>query len=347
MSMFARIATALAVVTWSLAAHAQPAPGRPLDPNVGAPVAPAARDNRTFVVDRVIAVVDDSIIVQSELRARLAAMIPDLQAITDPKERARRLDKLKTQMLDEMVNEQLIVSAAAEARIEVTLDEVTAAVDDIKKQNKLDDTSLAAALAEQGYTMSAYKEDLRRQLLRLRAVNQLVRPKVNITDEDVRAKYAEMSRRADSVSAVRLSHLLIKVPDKATEQDLAKAKEKAAVAMGRAKAGEDFAKIAADMSDDDATKGSGGELGWFERGSINPEWESVVFSMDKGDVRGPISGPQGLHVFLVTDIKRTDLKTFDALKEQIRGDLQRREMDKQTATWIQELRKKAYIDIKI
>ncbi|MCE9574753.1 MAG: peptidylprolyl isomerase [Deltaproteobacteria bacterium] len=295
MSMFVRLATALTIVTCAVTAVAQPAPGRA--PDVGAAVAPQSHDERTFVVDRVIAVVDDAIIVQSELRARLAAMIPDLQAITDPKERARRLDKLKTQMLDEMVNEQLIVAASAEARIEVTLDEVNAAVDDIKKQNKLDDAQLAAALAEQGYTMGAYKEDLRRQLLRLRAVNQLVRPKVNT--------------------------------------------------INRAKSGEDFAKIAAEMSDDDATKASAGELGWFERGSINPEWESVVFSMDKGDVRGPISGPQGLHVFLVTDIKRTDLKKFEDLKEQIRADLQRREMDKQTAAWIQELRKKAYIDIKL
>ncbi len=344
MSMFVRTATAAALLTWSLTAAAQPSPRAP---DVGAPVALEPRDTRTFVVDRVIAVVDDAIIVQSELRARLSAMVPDLQAITDPKERSRRLDKLKTQMLDEMVNEQLIVAAAAEARIEVALDEVNAAVDDIKKQNKLDDAQLASALAEQGYTMSAYKEDLRRQLLRLRAVNQLVRPKVNVTDEDIRAKYSEMSRRADSVSAVRLSHLLFKVPEKATEQDLAKSKERAAAAITRAKAGEDFTKIAAELSDDDATKGTGGELGWFERGSINPEWESVVFSMDKGDVRGPISGPQGLHVFLVTDIKRTDLKSFDALKEQIRADLQRREMDKQTAAWIQELRKKAYIDIKL
>jgi peptidyl-prolyl cis-trans isomerase SurA len=310
-------------------------------------VAPAPADHRTYVVDRVVAIVNDTIILQSELRARLAALAPDLQQIQDAKERARRLDKLKTQMLDEMVNEELIVQAAGEARIDVEATEVQAALDEIKKQNKLDDAGLAAALSEQGYTLAGYREDLRRQLLRLRAINQLVRPKVNITDEDVRAKYDQMSRRSDAVSAVRLSHILVKVPDKATEQDLAAAKDKAAKAIQRAKAGEDFAKIAADLSDDDATKTSGGELGWFERGSINPDWEAVVFSMEKGEVRGPVSGPQGLHVFYVTDIKKTDIKSFDELKEQVRADLQRREMDKQTQTWVEELKKKAYIDIKM
>ena len=143
-----------------------------------------------------------------------------------------------------------------------------------------------------------------------------------------------MTRRTNAVSAVRLAHILIKVPDHPTEQDLAQAREKAASAIQRVERGEDFAKVAAEMSDDEATKGSGGELGWFERGSINPEWENVVFSMNKGDVRGPVSGPQGLHVFRVTDIKRTNIKPFDKMKDQIRANLQRVEMDKQTQQWV-------------
>jgi peptidyl-prolyl cis-trans isomerase SurA len=325
---------------------AVPAPATPAPAPRKAPP-PAPKDNRSYVVDRVVAIVNDTIILQSELRARLAAMVPDLEQIQDPKERARRLDKLKTQMLDEMVNEELIVQAAAEAKIEVDAPEVQAALDEIKKQNKLDDAGLAAALSEQGYTLAAYKEDLRRQLIRLRSMNQLVRPKVNITEEDVKAKYDEMNRRSNAVSAVQLAHILIKVPDKASEQELAAAKDKAAKAIQRVKAGEAFEAVAAQMSDDDGTKNTGGQLGWFERGSINPEWEAVVFSMEKGDVRGPVSGPQGLEVFLVTDLKKSDIKTYDQLKEQIRADLQRREMDKQTQQWVQELKKKAYIDIKM
>jgi peptidyl-prolyl cis-trans isomerase SurA len=305
------------------------------------------RTNRKLIVDRVVAVVNDAIILDSELQARLIPVLADTAQITDPKERARRVQKLTTQMLEEMVNEELVVQAAEEAKVEVEPAEVNAAMDDIKKQNDLDDAGLAKALAEQGYTLSSYKQDLRRQLLRLRAQNQLVRPRVNVTDDDVRARYDQMQRRSEAVSAVRLSHILIKVPDQPTEQVLAAAKEKAAKAIGRVKAGEEFAKVAATESEDPATSATGGELGWFERGSISPEWEQVVFAMEKGDVRGPVSGPQGLHVFFVSDIKRTDMKPFDDLKEQIKGELTRREMDKQTTQWLEELRKKAYIDLKV
>jgi peptidyl-prolyl cis-trans isomerase SurA len=299
-------------------------------------------------VEYVVAVINDAIILNSELEARRLPVLGEAAQITDPKERERRITKLTSQVLDEMVNEELIVQAAEAAKLEVESSEVQAALDEIKQQNKLDDSGLTAALGAQGYTLAGYKHELRRQLLRYRAMNQLVAPKVNITDEDIRARYDQMARRTEQVQAVKLSHMLFKLPEHATEQQIAEAKDKASKAIARVKAGEDFAKVAATESDDESTKATGGELGWFQRGSMaNPEWEPIVFAMEKGDVRGPVTGPQGFHVFLVTEIKRSDLKPFPEMKDQLSRELRRREMDKQTQTWVEELRKKAYIDIKL
>ena len=298
-------------------------------------------------LERVVAIVNDAIILQSELDARLTPVRAEAEQITDLGERKRRLAKLASQVLDEMVNEELIVQAAAAAKIEVESSEVQAALDEIKQQNNLDDAGLAQALGAQGYTLQNYKADLRRQLMRLRAVNTIVQPKIQITEEDVKARYDQMQRRSEAVSAVRLSDILIKLPDHATEQQINDAKAKAAKAVERVKGGEKFEDVAKEISEDDSTKASGGELGWFERGSINPDWEQIVFSMEKGDVRGPVSGPQGMYVFLVTDIKKSELKPYAEMKDQLTKELRRRELDKQTQTWVEELRKKAYIDIKL
>lgn len=310
---------------------------KPTSPNAG----------KKVIYERVVAVVNDAIILRSELDVRMIPLLGDVQQIADPKERDRRIDKLRAQALDDMVNEELIVQAAEAAKIEVEASEVQAAIDEIKSTNNLDDDKLAHALAEQNYTMASYKQDLRRQIMRLRAVNQLVAPKVNVTDEDIRARYDQMQRRSDAVSAVKLSHMLFKLPEHATEQQVAEAKERAAKAMDRVKAGEEFAKVASEVSDDVGTKATGGELGYFQRGSINPEWEPIVFAMDKGDVRGPVTGPQGLHVFQVTEVQKSNLKPYAEMKEQLSRELRRKEMDRQTQTWIEELRKKAYIDLKI
>jgi peptidyl-prolyl cis-trans isomerase SurA len=320
------------------------APTKPIDPT--GKKSPNA--GRKVVVERVVAIVNDAIILASELDARMVPVRAEAMQIQDPKERERRLVKLTSQVLDEMVNEELIVQAAEAAKVEVDASEVQTALDEIKTSNNLDEAGLAQALAAQGYTIANYKTELRRQLLRLRAQNQLVAPKVQITDEDVRAKYDQMQRRSEAVSAVSLSHILFKLPEHPDESQLKAAKEKAAKAVTRVKGGEDFAKVASELFEDEGTKATGGALGWFQRGSMaNPEWEPIVFAMEKGDVRGPISGPQGLHVFMVSEVKKNEVKAYADVKEQLTRDLRRREMEKQTTTWIEELRKKAYIDIKL
>jgi peptidyl-prolyl cis-trans isomerase SurA len=322
----------LLVLIVALAVPAVAAAQKPASPNAG----------KKFGLERVVAVVNDSIILQSELEARLVPVRAEAEQITDPTERRRRLAKLATQVLDEMVSEELIVQAADAAKVEVDSSEVQAALDEIKQQNKLDDAGLAQALASQGYTIQGYRQDLRRQLLRLRAVNQLVAPKVQVTDDDVRSRYAELQRRSNAVSAVYLSHILIELPEHPTEQQIADARAKAAQAIQEVNTGKAFAEVAKTFSAD-----SNVELGWFQRGSINAEWEAVVFSMQKGETRGPVTGPRGLEIFNVGDVQSAAIKPYEEMKEQLQRELRRRELDKQTATWVEELRKKAYIDIKL
>jgi len=306
-----------------------------------------AKDKKRDIVDKVVAVVNESVILSSELRMRVAPLAAELQNVSDRRERERREAKLQAGALDDMINEELIQQAAVESKLEVSAKEVQNALEEIKRQNKLDDNQLAEALRLQGHSLASYRSDVREQILRMRAINMLVRPRVSITDDDVRAKYDGMSRRSAAVSKVRLSHVLISLPQKPTELELSAAKDKAAMVVNKARAGEKFSKLAEKYSDDERTKPIGGDLGWIKRNSIDSEWEVIVFSMAKGETRGPINGPAGLHVFHVTDVEKSEQKKFDEVKEQIRNDLYRREMDRQTRLWLDELRKKAHIDKKL
>lgn len=316
-------------------------------PAAGASEPANASKSKRVILDRVVAVVDDAVILQSELVGRLMPVLAALEAIDDPRERQRRQENLTSQMLDEMIAEELIIQAARAASLGVEPKEINAAVAEIKQSNNLDDAQLTAALAQQGYTMETYRKDVERQILRMRAVNMLVRPRVTVTDEDVRARYDAMQRRSAAVSKVHLQHVLIGLPENPSGPELAAAKERASQVIARAKAGTPFADLAREYSDDVGTRESGGDLGWIERGSIATEWETIVFAMDKGEVRGPISGPRGLHVFHVSDLARSDVKSFEEEKERLRSELYRKEMEKQTDAWIQELREKAFIDKKL
>ncbi len=307
------------------------------------PVVNDQRKGKGVLVDRVAAVVNSSVILQSELLTRATPLVADLHQIQDDRERLRRAKKLTDQMLDDMIDEELVVQAAIEAKLEIKQKEIDDAVADIRKQNNLDEATFKQALSAQGYTMTTYRRDVQRQMMRMRAIQMLVRPRVTVSDDDVRARYDSMTRRSSQISKVHLHHILIALPGKPSEAQLAAAKAKAAMIIEKARAGEDFKGLAAQFSDDKATKDDGGDLGLIERGTIATEWEAVVFSMEKGEVRGPISGPQGLHVFYVSELAKSDLKAFDELKEEIRNELYRKEMDKQTTLWLNDLRRKAHI----
>jgi len=344
--MNARFPLAFLLAAAVLAPSLAPAQPRAADPKAAKA---AEKPRRTFVIDRVVAIVNDAIVLDSELTVQLLPYEEDVDNIEDAKERARRKDKLRAQVLDEMINEELIVEAAKEANLEeISSKEIDEVIRETRSEHKLDEAQFQQALSAQGYTLAQYRNNMRRQLTRLRAVKMLVAPKVNVSDDELRARYDQMVRRSEEVSSVRLSHILIALPDRPTEAEVATARAAAATVISRVKAGETFGAVAAELSDDENTKASGGELGWIERNTLDPQWESVVFGMAPGDApRGPINGPKGLEVFYVTEVKRNAMKTFDQLKDQLRGELQQREMQKETTRWIEELRKKAYLDIKL
>jgi parvulin-like peptidyl-prolyl isomerase len=139
---------------------------------VGAAVAQAAPVGTVSVIDRPVARVDDVVVWQSDFDARATQV--------DPKD--------KPQLLDQIIDETLAVAEAIKQKIDVDKTEVAAALDEIKSQNKLDDAGLDAALKQVGYTRPRYEKELERQLLRLRAQNQLVAPRVLVTDADVTAE---------------------------------------------------------------------------------------------------------------------------------------------------------------
>lgn len=137
-------------------------------------------------VDRVVAVVNSDVILDSEVARRLAPMAQ--QQGKPPPADARK------QMIQLMIDEILLMQEASRVRIEVSDQDVSGAIQEIKKQNGLDDAALEKALAAQGYTLELYREDVRQQILRLRAISVVIRPRVTVRDEEVEAAYKEAKK---------------------------------------------------------------------------------------------------------------------------------------------------------
>lgn len=137
-------------------------------------------------IDHVVASVNGDVVLESEVARRAASASPGPGKPPPPGARKEALESL--------IDEMLFSQEASRARIAVSDEEVSAAIGEIKKQNKLDDAGLGKALAAQGYTLELYREDVRGQLVRLRVINLVIRPRVVVHDDELETAYKEAKK---------------------------------------------------------------------------------------------------------------------------------------------------------
>jgi peptidyl-prolyl cis-trans isomerase SurA len=312
---------------------------------LGAGVSFTAGPARARVVEKIAAVVGESVILASEVEEKAGMMMGDVSHIPDPEKRAARAAALRREVLDRLIDDELILQQAVELKLSVSSEQVDASIEEIKKQNNLDDDQLREALKQQGMTMAAYRSDLKRQLLRFRVLNIAVGSRVNVSDEEVKAYYDRHMKDMANVQ-VRASHVFIAIPEGGDAAAVAEKRALAERVLERARKGEDFAKLAREVSDDAATRAEGGDLGYFGKDMLPKAIEEMVFAMKPGEIRGPVRADRGFHVIKLVDRKTKDSKPLDEVKDDIRMQLRQKEMERQTKTYIAELRKKTLVDIR-
>ena len=313
---------------------------------VGALLALAAPGGaRARVVEKIAAVVGDNVILGSEVEEKAGPLLGEATQIPDPAKRSVRASALRHEVLDRLIDDELILQQASELKLTITSEQVDASIDEIKKQNGIDDTQLREALKGQGMTMQTYRADIKRQLLRFRVINIAVGSRVSISDEDVKSYY-DRHMKTGSNTQVRASHVFVAIPEGADAAAVADKQAQAQRILERARKGEDFAKLARELSDDPATRGEGGDLGYFGRDMLPKPIEEIVFAMNVGDISGPVRADRGFHVIKLVDRRIKEAKPLDEVKDDIRMQLRQKEMERQTKTYLTELRKKTLVDIR-
>ncbi len=291
-------------------------------------------------VDRVAVIVDGDPIALSEIQERareIRARFPD-----------RKEKAALHEATEDLVADRLFRKQVKDLNIEISDGEVQLAVDDVLKQNRFESEEQLEEVLQrtQGLTLPQYKDNLRSQLAQMKLVNLKVRSRVKIGDEDVKRRYAELSAGDDGEEELRASHVLVKLAPDAPAADVAAAKEKAEAIAKRARAGEDFGKLASELSDG-PSKETGGDLGWFRRGEMTRELEQAAFAMKVGEVSEPVRTRFGLHVVKVTGRQAVKPKPLEDMDDEIRDRLYREEMERATTRYLEELKKESVIDYRM
>lgn len=299
----------------------------------------AASPASRHLVDRIVAVVNESVITLSELEAAAAPYLP--QNDTDEKKSALYRD-----VLDQLIAEQLISQQVTEAKIEVGEDEVDRAMKDISRQNKISEEDLRQAIVSRGMSMSQYREDLKRQLVRLKIIDLKVRSRVVISDAEVKAEYDRSAGLEPRDELVNIRHLFFRWGESPDPTERARVLKTAHAARTRVLKGEDFAAVAKEVSEG-PTAASGGDLGEVSAKGLLPELARGIQKLEVNQVSDPIETTNGVHVVRVESRKTKEPPSFAETRSQIYQRLYQQEVERQVRAWVEELRAQGAIEIRL
>ena len=319
----------------------------PVAPVVAAPAVAAPADD-SVVLERVIAVVDNAIVLSSEVDT-VVDQLAQAQPIPPGVDEAAVTRQRREQIVDTLIAEKLLDAEVKKLRIDVTKAEVDRIVLATMKENNLTEDTLKIALGRQGMTLDEYKDQLKKQLTKMKIVQIKVKARVNVTDTEVKTAAKQKEKALSSTSGapgqqfsrVRARHILWLAP---AGSDPEAAKVKAMAARARLEAGEVFADVAAAESEDPGSKGRGGELGTFGRGEMVPEFERAAFEAPVGKVVGPVRTPFGWHLILVEERVADAPGDPEKALEDLRQSLYEKEVEVQFQQYIEELKRDAFIE---
>ncbi len=302
------------------------------------------RTARAEVLDRVVAVLDEDAIFLSDLERRARPFLAELPTGGTPEQILQRRNEMLQNTLDRMIDDQLMHHAATRAHITVSDDEIDEFIGRIARERGATADEVYAALAQEGVPRAEYRSYMETEVLRLKVLQLRVRGRINITDNDLQEEYRRAVRDNTQASVLHAAHILLHVPEDATPAQLVEIRHTAEEIARRARAGEDFATLARQYSQDEGSRDAGGDLGEIQPGALPEALNTALARMQPGDVSDPVQGPNGFHVLRLTSRDAVAPPPFAQVRDRLYAVLLNREMLRQQRIYLRELRQGASVD---
>lgn len=288
-----------------------------------------------LLINRIVATVDDVPITMFELNRYGAQTI-----------RGRELSATdRSALLESLILDKIVSMESKAAGLEVPESEVDAYIDTIKERNQLDDLQLRQALEAQGMTYEGYRQQIRSEVERQRLVARDIRGRVNVTPEEIRRYYDAHRSDYAKPSRFQVAHIVFQVAPNAAPSEVVAIKAKADEVYQRLRRGADFAKMAAELSDDGGH--DGGSLGWFQPGQLVDQLEDAARGLKVGQVAEPVRGPQGWHIVKLLAREAESYEPLATVEEQIKEKLYVEAIESRYERWLkEELRQRRHVEIR-
>ena len=261
--------------------------------------------DRSVLLDRVVAIVDDEALTQFELDTQKKTALASMkqQKLTPPAP-----DALEKQVLDRLITERAVLHFAKENGVKVDDTTVERAILRIAQDNKMSIDDFRKALANEGITYDKYREEIRKEIIIQRLREREVDQRIQVSDAEVDAFLASQEAQAGGDVEYRLSHILVLVPERASPDQIDAKRRRAEDALKQVRDGADFGQVAAGFSDaQDALQG--GSLGWRTPARMPAIFAETVQKMKPGQVSDVLRTASGFHIVKLSEQRSRNAPT--------------------------------------
>ena len=249
----------------------------------------AAQSLAAEPLDRIVAVVNEDVVLQSELDRQVSAVTA--QYANNPQQLPPR-DVLERQLLSRLIMQKLQVERANSSGIRLSDTEIDQALVGIARQNNMDVSQLRGAIESQGINYDQFRRNVAEQVIVQRLRQRVAQSNVQISDAEIDSLIANGNLNADQL---HLGYILINVPDGATPEQIDAAQARALEARQQIEGGMDFTAAAIRYSNAENAL-QGGDLGWRGRNELPPALADAADKLQEGGVSEPLRGPNGFHL---------------------------------------------------
>lgn len=254
------------------------------------------------VLDSVIAIVNEGVVLQSDLRDELAFL--ENQARMN-RQRLPPADRLRERVIDRLIDVELQRQRAATLGVEVDAESVDQAIAQVADGNGMDLLRFRETLLAEGFDFEQFRDSIERTLLQQRLIQRDVQSRLRVSDQEIEDWLGAEALSARERRRYRVRHLLVAVPPNASDGDRAAATERITALRQRLAEGADFARLAAAESDG-ARALEGGDLGWRALRDM-PRFVAVALrDMEVGDISEVLSSQNGLHLVRVEAVENDE-----------------------------------------
>lgn len=253
-------------------------------------------------LDRIVAVVNDDVVLESELQDAVRTARGQIQQQgSEPPPR----QVLEEQVLEQLIVNKLQLQVAEDNGIQVDDETLNQAINDIANKNNLSLSEFRRILESDGYEYESFRRKIRQEMIIARLRQRQVENRVSVTDVEIENYLSNQEVRGSGESEYRLSHILIAVPEDADDSEREQRRMIAEKIIEEIEAGREFTSLAREFSDGQQAE-DGGDLGWRKFNEIPSLFSDEVRQMEQGDISNIIENDSGFHVFELTGTRSAD-----------------------------------------